>query len=187
MADDKKVQKVVQGEAKLQKPNKVESFFASSMGAVKDYAIKEVIAPSLLNLLTNVLHGSIDMLFYGSTKAKGGNNSNWLTSKPQNGPYVNYGSVYGGQSYTQYGRQSYNYSNIILPSRQDADSVLMQMDELIDTYGMASVADLYECAGLPSDYTAHKYGWKIREWSQARVEQRKEGFLLVLPQAHPIN
>ena len=51
------------------------------------------------------------------------------------------------------------YDDIILESRGDAQLVLDQMDDLIDTYGVASLADLYEAVGAPYEYTAHNFGW----------------------------
>ena len=59
------------------------------------------------------------------------------------------------------------------------------MDELIDTYSMVSVADLYDLIGVTGNYTDNKYGWtNIRNAEVVRV---REGYLLKLPKALPIN
>lgn len=59
------------------------------------------------------------------------------------------------------------------------------MDELIDTYGLASVADLYDLVGKTCEYTDNNYGWNdIRSAAVVRV---RDGYLLKLPRALPLN
>lgn len=58
------------------------------------------------------------------------------------------------------------------------------MDELIDTYGNVSVADLYDLVGKSCEYTDQKYGWtNIRNAEPIRV---RDGYMLKLPKATPI-
>ena len=58
------------------------------------------------------------------------------------------------------------------------------MDELIETYGIVSVADLYELVGVDGEYTDNDYGWtNIRN---ADVVRTRDGYLLSLPKAMPI-
>ena len=78
-----------------------------------------------------------------------------------------------------------DYDDIVLDKRDEAEDVLSRMDELISTYGMASVADLYELVGVTGNYTDNKYGWTdIRSASAIRV---RDGYLLKLPKALPLN
>ena len=59
------------------------------------------------------------------------------------------------------------------------------MDELIDRYEVVSVADLYELVGITGNYTDNKYGWtNIRNAEVVRV---RDGYVLKLPKATPIN
>ena len=56
--------------------------------------------------------------------------------------------------------QGYEYDDIIIESRGDAELVLDQLEEIISTYGVASVADLYDLVGITGrSYTDNKYGW----------------------------
>ena len=58
------------------------------------------------------------------------------------------------------------------------------MGDLIETYGMASVADMYDLVGISCDYTANKYGWtNIRN---AEVVRTRDGYMLKMPKALPI-
>ena len=59
------------------------------------------------------------------------------------------------------------------------------MNELIDTYDVVSVADLYDLVGKSCNYTDNKYGWtNIRNAEPIRV---RDGYLLKMPKAGPIN
>ena len=63
------------------------------------------------------------------------------------------------------------------------------MNELIDTYGMVSVADFYDLVGLQCNYTDNKYGWTdIRNASVVRVRDNDgNGYLIKLPKIQPLN
>lgn len=53
------------------------------------------------------------------------------------------------------------------------------MDELIEIYGMVSVADLYDLVGITGNYTDNKYGWtNIRNAEPVHV---RDGYMLRLP------
>ena len=82
-------------------------------------------------------------------------------------------------------RIGYDYDDIILDNRGEAEEVLSRMDELIDTYGLVSVADFYDLVGVTGNYTDNKYGWTdIRSASVIHV---RDGYRIKLPKALPIN
>ena len=74
--------------------------------------------------------------------------------------------------------------NIVLETRGEAEEVIAAMDGLMDTYGIVSVADLYDLVGKPCNFTDNKYGWtNIRNVEPVRV---RDGYMLKLPKAMPI-
>ena len=76
-------------------------------------------------------------------------------------------------------------SKIGYNSRGEAEEVLNQMNEIIGTYGVVSVADLCEIVGVTGEFTDNKYGWSdIRD---AYGERSKDGYMLKLPRALPIS
>ena len=82
-------------------------------------------------------------------------------------------------------RSGYEYDDIIIENRGEAEDVLSRMDELIDQYGLVSVADLYDLVGINGNYTDNKYGWfNIRTASVVRV---RDGYMIKLPKAVPLN
>ena len=82
-------------------------------------------------------------------------------------------------------RSVFDYDDIIFEKRGEAEDVLSRMDELISTYHMASVADLFEFAGLTGPYTGNRYGWT--DIRSASVVRTKDGYMLKLPRALPLD
>ena len=73
----------------------------------------------------------------------------------------------------------------MIDNRGEAEIVLSRMDELIDTYGIVTIADLYDLAGVTGDYTTNNYGWtNIRNAEVVRV---RDGYIIKMPKAMPID
>ena len=98
------------------------------------------------------------------------------------------------RSYSDYSRprevrsttaSRYSYDEIILDSRGEAEDVLARLDELIDSYGLVRVADLYDLVGITGDYTDNKYGWTSLR--TAEVIRVREGYAIKMPRAIPID
>lgn len=78
------------------------------------------------------------------------------------------------------------FNEILFERRGDAEAVLVQMEELIDTYGTATVADLYDSSGITAgSYVDNNWGWD--DIRTARVVRDRDGFLLKFPKAKPID
>ena len=83
-------------------------------------------------------------------------------------------------------RTRYSYDEIVIPTRGEAEEVLTRMGEVIDTYGVISVADFYEMVGEKGEYTDHKYGWNsIRNADVVRA--MGGGYVIRLPKAMAID
>ena len=100
-----------------------------------------------------------------------------LFSKTQSFVYSNAINAYG-----QYDRMCLDLATKIPVPGSERFKTL---GELIERYGIVSVADLYGLVDLPCDYTADKYGWKDLQTAEPiRVD---DGYILRLPKALPIN
>ena len=63
--------------------------------------------------------------------------------------------------------------------------LISKMDEIIDTYGIVTIADFYDLAGVTGDYTTNNYGWtNIRSAEVVRV---RDGYIIKMPKAMPID
>ena len=181
--EDKKIEKVATGKVKTKKKsgtNKFSDVFVTEdISNVKDYILYEVLLPAAKKTLSEIVSNGIDMLLYGETKSK---------SKSR-GSKVSYSKYYDDRE-EDYRRSSrrrvlgYDYEDVILESRREAEEVLNRMEDLIDSYGVVSVADLYDLVGISGNYTDNKYGWT--NLRAAGIERTRDGYLIVLPKVKPL-
>lgn len=178
-SERKKVEKVVTGKVKTKKKSEIRKF--------KDAFVPEDILP---NIISNVLIPAskkmifdvVDTLLFGDTRKQDRfSGSSYI-------PYRSYSysssDKRDNRSETRL-RSGYYQDDIIVENRGEAEEVLERMDELLDTYGVVSVADLYDLVGKPTKYTDNKYGWtNLRNAEPIRIG---DGYLLRLPKAGPIN
>ena len=181
---EKKVEKIITGSVRSKKKSDVQKFadvfISEDIVNAKDYILMEVLVPALKKAVSDIVTNGIDMILYGETGK---------TKKRSTGSKMSYRDYYDSDdrrsSYSQTSRKGYSYDDIILDNRGEAEEVLIRMDELIDTYGIASVADLYDLVGISGDYTDNKYGWTSLR--SAQVVRVKDGYLLKLPRVLPLN
>lgn len=184
----KKVEKVVTGKV-VTKQKTVMSKVATSMAEdfknVKSYVVADVLIPAFKKAVSDIVANGIDMLLY---HGEGGRRSD---SRRGASNYVSY------NRYSDRGRRDdnyrsnnstlsgYDYDDIILETRAEAEEVLRCMDEIMDEYEQVTVADLYDLVGKSGNYTDNKYGWRnIRNAEPIRV---RDGYLLKMPKAIPVD
>ena len=59
------------------------------------------------------------------------------------------------------------------------------MNDVIETYGMVSVMDLYDLVGISGQYTDNNYGWKNLRNAEP-IRTRDGEYMLKLPKAIPL-
>ena len=143
----------------------------------------DVLVPAIKKAIYDIVTNGIDMFLYGGT---GKNKSNSTSSKVS---YRNYyeqknNTGYRGSENTQ-SRSGFDYDDIIFSNRGEAEAVKQQMHDVIEQYGIVTVADLYDMAGLTAPYTSQKYGWM--SVSSAEAVRVRDGYMLKLPRAVPID
>ena len=185
LAEKKKVEKVVRGNVKTKKKksSSIKDVFISEDAAnVKSYVFLDVLVPAIKKAISDVVRDGIDIILWGEARSK---------KSSSNASYVSYSSYSGRdrRDERRYSdsrvRSAYSYDDIILETRGEAEDVLDRMGELIDTYGIVSVADMYDLVGISGNYTDNKYGWtNLRNAEPIRV---RDGYLLKLPKPGPIN
>ena len=185
LEERKKLDKVVTGTVKTKKKSELSKvadiFISEDVKNVKSYILMDVLVPSIKKAISDIVTNGIDMILYGG---------NGRRSQCTNASKVSYRSFYDNSTNYQPSdntrtRSGYSLDDIVLESRGEAEDVLTRMDELLETYGVVSVADLYDLVGKQCNYTDNKYGWKnIRNAEPIRV---RDGYLLKLPKPGPIN
>lgn len=174
-----KVEKVVEGRVRSKKKGYLhkcaEVFISEDVSSVKSYLIMDVLIPNIKKAISD----GVDMILYGDT----GRGKRMSTSKT---PY--HRAYYEKSNDTPRSprlRSGYDFDDIILDTRGDAERVLSQLDDIIDTYGIASVADMYDLVGKSGNYTDCKYGWT--DLRMASVVRTGDGYMLKLPKALPLD
>ena len=183
-AEEHKVEKVVKGPVVTRKKSGFDKlkneFISDDAKNIKSYVFGEVLIPAIKKAISDIVTDGIAILLYGESR-NGGN-------RRSTADRVSYRSYYDN-SYDRRGSisraTSYSYDDIILNSRGEAEDVLMRMDELMETYGLVRVADLYDLVGITGNYTDNKYGWtNIRNAEIVRV---RDGYMIKMPRAVPID
>ncbi len=189
VVEKKKVEKVTNGTVKTKKKSEIHKwtdiFLAEDVTNVKNYIIDDVLLPAAKKAISDIVTNGIDMLLYGETRSR----------TKEKGSRVSYSKYYDDRD--RYDRRDrdrdrgrrvrngYDYDDIILETRGEAEDVLDRMDDLIDTYGIVSVADLYDLVGIQGNYTDNKYGWT--NLRNADIQRLRDGYLLKLPKALPLD
>lgn len=182
-APEKKVEKVVTGKVITKKKSAfskfADEFISEDAKNVKTYVLGEVLIPAIKKAISDIVTDGIDMILYGGTRRDG------KRSTADRVSYRNYYDRGGSTVRDTRTATGYSYDDIILNSRGEAEDVLSRMDELMDTYGLVRVADLYDLVGITGNYTDNKYGWtNIRNAEIVRV---RDGYMIKMPRAVPID
>lgn len=183
----KKVKKVVQGKVVTRKKTffkrASDAIFGDDVDNVLAYIFHDVLIPAAKSTISDMVSGGIEMLLFGE-------NHGSRTRRDGGKSYVSYNNYYKGEKRderkpSQRNRSRHNFDDIILASRGEAEEVLSCLVDLVDDYGMASVADLYDMVGISTNYTDNRYGWtNLRSAAVSRV---RDGYLIDLPRAVPLD
>lgn len=156
-------------------------FDDNNVGDVKEYVIFDVIVPAVKNAISNAITGGIDMLLFGERRSDSSRSS-------ESRGYTSYSSR--STSRRDNSRQGYRRSSlfelddILLPTKLDATSVIDNMFNILDEYGVVSVADYYALVGEPSNYQMNAWGWE--NLNNIYTQRTRNGeYKIVLPK--PIN
>ena len=182
LPEKKRVEKVIHGKVKVRPKSglhKLTDIFISEDAAnVKSYIVMDVLVPAVKKAISDIVRDGIDMILYGESKGRSSSSSSYVS-------YRDYSSRDEDRFRDRdRDRRGYNHDDIVLESRGEAEEVITRMDELIETYGVVSVADLYDLVGKTCEYTDNKYGWtNVRNAEPIRV---RDGWMLRLPKALPL-
>lgn len=184
--EEKRIQKVVKTPAKTKKNDvrKIADIFISEdVSSVKNYIFMDVLVPAIKKAIYDIVTNGIDMFLYGgSGKGKAASSGNKVS-------YRNYydqknSSIHRAPE-TNRVQNGFEYEDVVFPNRGDAENAKQQMQDIVARYGLVTVNDLYEMAMLSAPYTSQKYGWM--DVSNVSVERVRDGYVLKLPRAVPID
>lgn len=185
-----KVEKVIEGvviQRKKSLGRKIaDNFSGDNMQTIGSYIFFDVIIPQAKDMIFDAIKEGAQRAMYGSDRRTVSSSSNRsVRPTSYNTMYQSPNNQASPRQISQRARASHEFQEIILENRGEAEKVLDSLNELIDRYGFASVADLYDSVGVTSDFTDNKHGWTdLRDASAIR---QRAGYLLDLPPTQPID
>lgn len=177
----KNIKQVTSGKAKIKHdPRKLaDVFIAEDVSNVKTYLFLDVLVPAVKKLFVDMIETAVNMFAYGTNAPK------------QNSKAVktSYSGYYNSSASTKKDYRISNadneYVSVLVDTRAEAEASIFGCEELIDKYGMASIADFYDLVGITSKYTDYKYGWE--DVKSATITRTREGYLIKMPKAKPLD
>jgi len=189
---EKKVGKVITGEVVVKKKGlgrRIKDLFVEAdFKSVSRYVFLEVLVPAAKNMVVDGVESGIRRIAYGesSRRRQHGthitynnpiNRSRWQDPRdPRMAPRPTIGPRSSRPDDDTYA---------ILASREDAERVLEGLNTIIESYDIATISDLNELMGQPSNHVHYKWGWV--GVVDAPIRQIREGYLIELPPAEPIS
>lgn len=188
-AERQKVDKVISGVVKTKKKSEIRKFadvfVAEDAHMVKEYLVQDLLIPSIKNTILDLIIEGATIIFKGESgrsRKPGGSSVN----------YVSY-SRYADRDVRDERRYSpsragvdFGLDDIYFESRGDAEVVLTRLDEMIETYDRASVADFYDAIGKSCPHTYNNYGWTNLVNAEV-IRIRGGDYKLKFPRVKPID
>lgn len=83
-------------------------------------------------------------------------------------------------------RGTYEVEEILFDTRSQAASCLDEMRARLNRYGAVSVMDFYDMVGQTGNHVDEKWGW-VNLSSAGVSNMGREGYMITLPDAHPLD
>ena len=164
-----------------------ESFMGDDAQSVGSYLLFDVVIPSAKSLILDMFTQGLERSLYGDSHGRSRLGRDRLSSssnrtsyqKMYNGKPDDRGRRDDSRELSTRERSEHNFDDVILTNRGEAEEVLEKLQDLINDYDQAAVADMYMMIGITPAYTDNKWGWTDIRGS--RVDTVRGGYLLVLP------
>lgn len=178
----KKIERVVNGPVKIKQKGELQkiadAFTPKDRSDITSYFIWDVLVPTAKKAIVDIVCMCLNIDDPGFKRKS-------TPSKVSYRDYYDKGNTRRTAGDPRHASR-FDYEDIIIPTRGEAEAVLAQMDDIIDRYTFVSVLDLYDVCGLDAPpYTSDKYGWT--DLRTARVVPIRDGYLLKLPRALPFD
>lgn len=194
----KNIEKVITSEVIVHKKSlgrKIkELFIHADFGTVARGIAYDTLIPAARNMVVDATTKGVERVIYGESairRRESGQGPRITYNSPvsRGNPYASnaprrnlqgmQGTVPGESRSPRHQRDDF-----ILSSREEAALVLERMQDIIDNYEVVSIGDLHDLVGLPTTYIDNKWGWTFI--GDVQIQQIREGYLINLPSAEPI-
>lgn len=160
-----------------------ETFMQEDTDDIKSYILMDLIIPGVKNAVLDV----IEMAFFGSISGKRRGHDRRRDDRTDYRSYYDSSSRSGRRERERdRDRRSrrddkLDYRNIVLLYRDDAEKVIDELHKKIRKYGSASIAELFDLMGEPSNYNDNNWGWKDER--DIGIRRVSRGYLIDVAEA----
>lgn len=197
--EPKRIEKVVTGKViRRKKPlgkRLTEMFFGGESREVGHYVLADVLIPAVKELFADVVMQAIERKLFGDSRPNSRRSGGFRPGRPTHVSYNQFSSSTpttpwrrdrdDSRTISRSARASHNFDEIIMDSRQEAETVLERMYDLLERYESVSVADFYELVGITANHAEDRYGWMSLRGSSV-VRTRGGGYQLEFPPTEPL-
>ncbi len=155
-----------------------ENFMLAKKGNIKERFLWEWLIPGIESAVVDWIH----ILLMGDRQ--GSRYFSRRRSRSRDGDVDYTKPWYEGASSEERSPKPSMQPEIFYESREEADAILVRMNEYLDDYGRVSVKDLYFLSNLPTNSAMYNIGWTDLE--EADVIKVPEGYLLKMPKVKTI-
>lgn len=196
------IERVVRVSPTLRKPGawaRVKSvFIAQDSRSIKDAVIFGVVIPKLKDMLFDAAtEGAHAALYSDAPRSNRSRYSSRDDRRPTqyNRPYSRQGEPDRGrererdrddrEQLDHRARAMHDFSGLTFRNAGDAEGVVDRLFQHIDEFGVVSVNDFYDAAGMTGDFTDDNHGWT--NLGQMKVRKVRDGYIIDLPRTHEID
>lgn len=176
---EKAVKKVISGSVRTKEKSLAskfrETFKLRDISEIKSYIYEDLIVPGF----KKAVRGIVDIILDGEVRSYG---------TKSNGYRIDYRGMSERRDREEPRRihtSKRDFRELIFDTRGDAEEVVSTLVDLIADYNHASIADLYDCCDITSQFSDNKYGWT--DLSGASVRRVSDGYILDLPSARALD
>lgn len=183
------IEKVVVGEVVVKKKTlggKIKGVFAEAdFRSVFRYVVSDVLIPAARNMIVDASTKGIERMMYGDRGYQQSRFMGGSRTMYSNSPITRTDYRHPSTRPPMGSRPRMGQNEFILASREEAQTVLERMNDILEMYEVVSVADLNELVGFPTSYTDQKWGWTFL--ADAIIRPVREGYMIDLRPPETIN
>lgn len=166
-----------------------ETFTGDDAKSVGNYVLFDVVLPAAKSMISEAVSQGVERMLFGDVRGRtrpgqglGAGRTNYSYNKPgtvRNAPGEN------RRDFSNRGRSTHDFDEIILDTRGDAETVLFGLRNILEDYPQVSVADLYSLLDITGSFTDNKWGWY--DLRDANIIRARNGYLIDLPRPVELN
>lgn len=190
MAEEKKIEKVISGEAHLKKKSILNGYINTDGEKVKDYLVHDILIPGAMALASTFLICAVETIF---GKPNSVSRERERDSRRGRTERVSYDRYYdedrrdrtAAARYSSGRRGGRDFQDAVVDTRWEAEEVVDHMYKILGDYKAVSVADLMDLVGMKHVYTDNDWGWK--DLTDVRIRKCSGGYLIDMPRAEALD